>query len=377
LKPIGPAEFAALQEALRSPSAETRGVAARVARVQGTGGLVPALREAVSTEPDALAAEEEMLALGWLAGTTEQDALFAAAGRFDGSLDDTLVVSLAMRGPAAFEIASRLKQAAVKPRSWARYFEWATSGGREGLLEADLAANLLGVPEASLALREPGSDGRFQDARLEPYRLRDKQIRTLWDLPAGVMPDVLASTGCRLKSDPQWAAAEATFDKDARLQQIGFYPMTGVSAECQAAARTLLLMSVLPGERPPQPGMRDLIVLPLWKGFAECLDPAPRNAARSKTAGSSATTRPPQIDRQVPPRYPNAALNEKRTGVVLVEALVSSTGCISGARVLASEHVDLAGEALRSVVQWRFKPALRDGKPEATIVHIPLSFRIY
>jgi protein TonB len=318
------------------------------------------------------------LALGWLAGTTEQDALFAAAARFDGSLDDTLVLSLAMRGPAAFEIASRLKQAAVKPRSWRRYFDWATFGGRQGLLEADQAASVLGVPEASQALLELRTPRPFDDATLEKHRLRDKRIRTLWNLPSGAMREVLASTRCRLKSDPQWAAAEATFDGDSRLQQIGLYPMNGVSAECQSAARTLLLMSVLPNDRPPLPGLRDLVVLPLWKGFAECLDSVPGGVPRtSGLASAPAISRPPQPDKQVSPRYPKAALAEKREGDVLVEALVSSAGCIRAAEVLSSEHVDLAGEALRSAVQWRFKPALQEGKPVATIVHMPVKFRIY
>ena len=87
-KPLGTAEQGVLREALRTPAPETRAVAARVARVQGAKELVPALREAVTTEPDVAVAREEMLALGWLAGLTEQDSLFTAASRFEGSLDD-------------------------------------------------------------------------------------------------------------------------------------------------------------------------------------------------------------------------------------------------------------------------------------------------
>jgi outer membrane biosynthesis protein TonB len=34
-------------------------------------------------------------------------------------------------------------------------------------------------------------------------------------------------------------------------------------------------------------------------------------------------------------------------------------------------------EALKTTYEWSFEPAVRDGRPVATIAHAPVTFRIY
>lgn len=105
---LGPTELARCRTALGGARADARAVAARVARVGEMAGLVPALLDAIAVETDLDAAREQLAALGWLAADHADEALFAAAKRFDGRLDEALIKSLAARGPAAFSLAPRL-----------------------------------------------------------------------------------------------------------------------------------------------------------------------------------------------------------------------------------------------------------------------------
>jgi len=505
-KPLGPDEIALCRAALRGPRADSRATAARVARVQGSAGLVPTLLETLAGETDAAAAREEVLALGWLAGAAAHDVLLAAARRFDGEIDDALVLGLALRGPEALSLAGRLAEQRVEPRSWDAFFLWATRGGLEALPEAGSAAAAIGSPQAWSALfaasahggqpladasvataaragssairteaylhvlglvdrggvvgaethaalaqapeadaarasdapavlafellrralghaavdrttllraldrgalfrlgqdhaalrrlrgpeREALGEVRFGDKKWvedelkhghDPVeagnRLRGNRIRTVSDLPPGVIDDLVAITGCPLPKEPAWAGGEARFDARATLERVGFYPTQGPAA-CEPAARALLLMNMLPTDRPPLAGQVDMLVLPLSRDFAACVGRAEPTAPRHTTsdADAPAAIREPRKTRSVPPSYPSAARRDGRQGVVIVEAVIGSEGCVRSAEVISSPHIDLAGEAIRSVVQWRYTPTLLDGRPVPVVMTVTVNFRL-
>jgi protein TonB len=86
--------------------------------------------------------------------------------------------------------------------------------------------------------------------------------------------------------------------------------------------------------------------------------------------------RPPRLIRQTKPQYPQEAFVKKIEGVVLVEMLIDASGRVAGARVLKSVPL-LDGAALQTVRQWVFTPAMKRGRPVATIAHAPVAFRIY
>lgn len=86
--------------------------------------------------------------------------------------------------------------------------------------------------------------------------------------------------------------------------------------------------------------------------------------------------KPPRLIRQVKPTYPREAFAKKIEGVVIVELLIDANGRIAGARV--TQSVPLLDEAaLVSVRQWLFEPAVKQGRPVATLAYAPISFRIY
>ncbi|HEY3567451.1 MAG TPA: energy transducer TonB [Thermoanaerobaculia bacterium] len=65
----------------------------------------------------------------------------------------------------------------------------------------------------------------------------------------------------------------------------------------------------------------------------------------------------PTIVYQVPPRYAGSR------GKVVVEAVIDEDGCVRQARVLQSAGRNLDTEAMQSIEQWVFLPAMRDGRP--------------
>jgi len=85
---------------------------------------------------------------------------------------------------------------------------------------------------------------------------------------------------------------------------------------------------------------------------------------------------PPRPIKITRPQYPQEAFIKKVEGTVLVEILIDSQGRVVRARVLQSIPL-LDAAALQTVYQWVFQPAVKHGRPVATIAQAPVAFRIY
>lgn len=83
--------------------------------------------------------------------------------------------------------------------------------------------------------------------------------------------------------------------------------------------------------------------------------------------------RPIKITR---PQYPQEAFVKKIEGTVIVEILIDSTGAVVRARVIQSIPA-LDAAALQTVREWRFSPAIKNGRPVSTIAQAPVTFRIF
>ena len=76
------------------------------------------------------------------------------------------------------------------------------------------------------------------------------------------------------------------------------------------------------------------------------------------------------------PQYPQEAFVKKIEGTVTLEILIDSLGRVTQARVIKSiPQLDAA--AIACVKQWVFTPAIKRGRPVATLAHAPVTFRIY
>lgn len=85
---------------------------------------------------------------------------------------------------------------------------------------------------------------------------------------------------------------------------------------------------------------------------------------------------PPRPIKQTRPVYPQDAFIKKIEGVVEVEILIDATGRVRPLRVQRSVPL-LDQAAIDSVRQWVFAPAMKNGRPVATVAVAPVTFRIY
>lgn len=120
----------------------------------------------------------------------------------------------------------------------------------------------------------------------------------------------------------------------------------------------------VPGER---------IMIPFLTDYLACTAGRSTVQAPQRVGGR---IRPPQKVRDVKPVYPSSALKDRVSGFVTLESVISTTGCVSDAKVLKSADARLAWEALRSVLQWQFTPTLIDGTPVPVIMSVTVNFQV-
>jgi protein TonB len=95
----------------------------------------------------------------------------------------------------------------------------------------------------------------------------------------------------------------------------------------------------------------------------------PIQAQTSPSPSSSANyDTPPVLIHKEPARFTRGALSEQRSGTVTVQLTVDLRGFPTRTHVLHGVGEDLDESAIETVRRYRYKPALKDGKPvEATI----------
>jgi len=79
------------------------------------------------------------------------------------------------------------------------------------------------------------------------------------------------------------------------------------------------------------------------------------------------------------PQYAGEALKAAVQGSVLLEVVVDETGKLLSAKVLRPllpMELRLNEKAIESVIRWKFKPGLKDGKAVAVATPIEIAFRL-
>jgi periplasmic protein TonB len=85
---------------------------------------------------------------------------------------------------------------------------------------------------------------------------------------------------------------------------------------------------------------------------------------------------PPRPIKITKPVYPQEAFVKKIEGTVVLEILIDMNGRVIRARVLQPIPA-LDAAAIQCVQQWVFSPAIKRGRPVATIAQAPVNFRIF
>ena len=73
--------------------------------------------------------------------------------------------------------------------------------------------------------------------------------------------------------------------------------------------------------------------------------------------------------------YPDSLKGSGIQGTVGLEAIISENGCTNNVRVVRKLHPKLDQIAKQTVNSWKFKPAIKDGKPVMVMVQIQVMFK--
>ena len=85
----------------------------------------------------------------------------------------------------------------------------------------------------------------------------------------------------------------------------------------------------------------------------------------------------PVLLSKIDPEFSEEARKAKASGVVVVNLWVDTQGRPSHVRVLHGMGMGLDDKAMEAVKQYRFKPAMEDGKPVTVEVNVEVEFRIF
>jgi TonB family protein len=93
--------------------------------------------------------------------------------------------------------------------------------------------------------------------------------------------------------------------------------------------------------------------------------------------GSKLYDVPPKPIHTVEAEFSDQARRERKSGSVTVSLVVDTDGMPTEIRVVQPAGSGLDGKAIEAVSQYRFKPALKDGKPVAAPISVQVLFNLY
>jgi protein TonB len=123
--------------------------------------------------------------------------------------------------------------------------------------------------------------------------------------------------------------------------------------------------------------------LPGIVGTQPALPPPPKQSAASAPTSAAPNANPglptggqlvtAKVISRVDPEYPKLARQAGASGLVELEATISVDGRVKNPRVVRGNAM-LQKAAIDAVLQWRYKPAMLNGKPVDSPVEIKLNF---
>jgi periplasmic protein TonB len=84
----------------------------------------------------------------------------------------------------------------------------------------------------------------------------------------------------------------------------------------------------------------------------------------------------PELIHKVEPEYSEEARKAKFQGVVVLYVVVDQNGNAVAPRVVKGLGLGLDEKALEAVIQWKFKPGYKDGRPVAVAATVEVNFRL-
>jgi protein TonB len=84
----------------------------------------------------------------------------------------------------------------------------------------------------------------------------------------------------------------------------------------------------------------------------------------------------PVLVHRVDPNYPDVAIKTKVQGVVILEAIIDTSGQVVDGRVLRDIGMGCGQAALQAVRQWRYRPATLNGRAVSVYLTVTVRFEL-
>ena len=223
------------------------------------------------------------------------------------------------------------------------------------------------LPEAACTFAE-------KDFRQIPSaKVRQAEFMLPTSLPAGLTADLLAAERC---NDEWLGVASATVDTAGRVQSIN---LDDVRTACKRALTIISRLSLVdtPSIRAPLTSGDILLVKP--RGVVPCLDEElSGDDAMHRTGGDVSA---PVVRKRVEPTFPDnarRAMGSNRYVIVIVECVITKSGCVRSVRLLTqSPFPDLNAAAVLAVSKWQFDPGRLEGQPVDVLFNLTIRFLVH
>ena len=84
----------------------------------------------------------------------------------------------------------------------------------------------------------------------------------------------------------------------------------------------------------------------------------------------------PALLHRVEPTYPEMAQFAQLSGMVILEAVVGTDGCVESVRILRSRHLLLDKASEEALLQWRYSPLVLNGIPTSFVLTVTFNFSV-
>lgn len=102
----------------------------------------------------------------------------------------------------------------------------------------------------------------------------------------------------------------------------------------------------------------------------------PGDASQSLAVSKPQSATERTLLKKDPPRYPEAAKEQRITGVVLLDTLIGTDGMVKDVRVLSTPSPLLTKASVDCIKGWQYKPYILDGRPQEVGTMISVLFQM-
>ena len=103
-------------------------------------------------------------------------------------------------------------------------------------------------------------------------------------------------------------------------------------------------------------------------------DPAAAPSTAEYKIGQGVTA--PALTYKPEPEYAEEARRAKFEGTVVLSLVVDATGHAANVTVVRPLGLGLDEKAMEAILQWRFRPGLKDGQPVSTQAQVEVNFKL-